>query len=329
MKKHILLLVGPLFLLSATAILGQADEGYLVTPDNVRIFYKIEGRGSQTLVVVHGGPGNSLESVRPDFEPLAKNRRVIYYDQRGQGRSELVTDGKKLRYQDHVADLEAVRRHFKLERMNLIGNSWGGLLASLYAIEHPDRIERLILDTSASPTAAFLGQMESEIRRRMEKIYKPEVIERSYQLRDPDVWQQAKDPVPICREFYMGLLRVYTYAQSFDGLNFKGDVCADKPESIRRQPITRGYAWASLGKFDLRPKLGRVKAPVLVIHGIADVIPLASSEAWAAGYPNARLFVIQRSGHLAQVEAPEVFFAAIETFLKGSFPAEAKRAGQP
>ena len=306
------------------------SEGYILTPDKVRIFYKIEGSGNDTLVVVHGGPGNSLESVRPDFAPLARNRRVIYYDQRGQGRSELIRDGKKLGYKNHVADLEAVRQHFKLEKMNLIGNSWGGLLASLYAVAHPDRVERLILDSPAGPTRELLGQMEEEIRRRMEKIYKPDEIERNYAQRDPDEWQKAKDPVAFCREFFTTILRVYTYGQTLDGINFKGDVCAGGPDSVRLQPKTRNHVWNSLGDYNLIGKLGAVKAPVLVIHGVGDVIPQRSSESWAAGYPNARLFLIQKAGHMAQVEAPDVFFPAIETFLKGSFPDGAKRVeGQP
>jgi proline iminopeptidase len=313
------------FLTSGYAIFAdEPAEGYIVTPDKVKIFYKIEGKGSETLVVVHGGPGNSLESVRPDFEPLAKNRRVIYYDQRGQGRSELVKDGKKLGYKNYVADLEALREHFKLEKMNLIGNSWGGLLASLYATAHPDRIERLILDSPAPPTQALLGEMEDVIRERMEKKYKPHEVEHNYSLRDPDMWLKAKDPVAVCRDLYMTLLAVYMYSQTLEG-NFKGDVCFGGPESVRLQPVTRNHVWQSLGNYNLVPKLGSVKAPVLVIHGMGDVIPLKSSEAWASGYPNARLFVIEKAGHMAQTEAPEVFFPAIETFLKGSLPADATK----
>jgi len=115
MKKYISILCVALSLCAAAAAqTGDPAEGYFVTPDNVKIFYKIEGRGSETLVAVHGGPGNSLESIRADFEPLAKGRRVIYYDQRGQGRSELLIDGKKLGYEQHVADLEAASTVFFL-----------------------------------------------------------------------------------------------------------------------------------------------------------------------------------------------------------------------
>lgn len=323
MKKYISIIFVVLVSLSAAEGVW-AQEGYFLTPDKVRIFYKIEGSGPETLVAVHGGPGNSLESIRPDMGPLAKRRRVIYYDQRGQGRSELITDGKKLGVERHVADLEALRKHFKLEKMTLLGNSWGGLMISLYAVAYPDRVERMVLDSPASPTRDLLGEMEEEIRRRMEKIYKPEQIQRNYDLRNPDAWRRAKDPVAVCREFFVTILAVYTYTQTLDG-NFKGDVCFGGPESVRLQPDTRNHTWNSLGNYNLMPKLGVVKAPVLVIHGAADVIPLKSSELWASGYPNARLLLIEKAGHMAQAEAPEIFFPAIETFLKGNFPAEAKK----
>jgi proline iminopeptidase len=324
MRKYLAFVVLASLAAAAGSRAQEPTEGYIVTPDKVRIFYKIVGTGTDTLVVVHGGPGNSLESIRSDFEPLAKNRRMIYYDQRGQGRSQLITDGKKLGYQQHVADLEAVRQHFKLEKMALLGNSWGGLLISLYAVAHLDRVERMILDSSASPRAGLMGEMEDEIRRRMEKIYTPDEIKRSYATRDPKVWQKAKDPIAICREFYYRVLRVYTYSQTF-GETYKGDLCVGGPDSVRQQPMIRAHVWNSLGDFDLTPKLGLVTAPVLVIHGAADVVPLKGSESWAFGYPNARLLVIQKAGHIAQIEAPDIFFPAIETFLKGTFPADAKK----
>lgn len=330
MKRYVSACVVLLMSLYA-AVDQRADEpreGYVVTPDKVRLFYKIVGEGSDTLVVVHGGPGNSLESVRPDFEPLAKGRRVIYYDQRGQGRSQLIKDGKKLGYKNHVADLEAVRQFFKLDKMTLIGNSWGGLLVSLYAIEHPDRIERMILDSPAAPIRTFNDDMEDEISRRMAKIYTPEQILRTNAGRHPDVWEKAKDPIAICREVYHSILTVYTYTQTLKG-DFKGNLCAGGPESVRQQRRVNAHVWRSLGDYNLMEKLGVVKAPVLVIHGAADVIPLNASRSWASGYPNARLFLIEKAGHVAQVETPEIFFPAIETFLKGAFPADARRVEAP
>lgn len=320
MKKYISIL----FILLLSIVSYAQSEGYIETPDKVRIFYKIVGSGPETLVMVHGGPGGTLESIRADLEPLAKGRRVIYYDQRGAGHSQLIDDGKKLGYQQHVADLEALRKHFKLERMTLLGNSWGGLLLSLYAVEYPHRIERMVLHDPAPPTKDLELEMAAELGRRLAKLYKPEQLDRLRLIALPETWMDADDPIALCREFYPMVLAAYTHSQTFD-VGFKGNLCDGPKESVRRQRTVNAHAWRSLGRFDVTPKLSSVTAPVLVIHGIADVIPLRAQEAWASGYPNARLLLIEKAGHLPHTEAPSVFFPAVETFLKGSFPAEAKK----
>src|SRR5919205_1207105 len=147
------------------------QEGYIQTADGVRLFYKIVGSGTQTLVVVHGGPGNTMQSILPDLEPLAKNRRIIYYDQRGNGRSDLLKGSDKLTISKHVEDLEAVRAYFKLDKMALLGNSWGGLLIAYYAVAHPDRVERMILHSPAEPTKAFAIEAVEEIQQRVDQRY--------------------------------------------------------------------------------------------------------------------------------------------------------------
>ena len=322
MTKCIRILV--IVVLSVCAHAQRPTEGYIVTPDKVRLFYKIVGSGAETLVMVHGGPGNSLESIRPDMEPLAKGRRLIYYDQRGNGRSDLITDATKLGYEHHVADLEEIRKHFKLEKVALFGNSWGGLLISLYAVAHPGRVDRLVLDSAAPPIRGLHVDMNDEILDRMNALYKPEQITRAKSLWDPDHWLKAKDPAAVCREFYTLVLTVYTYGRSLNNIPFKGDVCFGSKEAIRMQQTVNRHIWASLGEYNLVPKLAVVKAPVLVIHGVADVIPQRSSELWASGYPNARLMLFDKSGHMAHVEEASLFFAAVETFLRSGFPTGAK-----
>ncbi len=327
MKKSIMVLL--IAWVSASILHAQKpSDGFITTPDKVRLFYKIVGTGTDTVVVVHGGPGNSLESIRADMVPLEKGRRLIYYDQRGQGLSQRIMDGKKLGYEQHVSDLEAVRKHFKLERMTVLGNSWGGLLASLYAVAYPNRIERMVLHDPAPPTKEIELEMQQELGRRLARLNTPEQMERIKFLGLYENWEKAKDPVAMCREFYPLVLAAYTYSQTFD-VGFKGDLCIGPKETVRLQRTVNAHAWRSLANFDLLPKLGAVKAPVLVIHGVADVVPLRGSEAWASGYPNGRLFLIDKAGHLPQTEAPDVFFPAVETFLKGSFPADAKKAERP
>ncbi len=298
-------------------------EGHIVTPDGVKLFYKVVGSGPEVLIVVHGGPGNTMHSVLNDFAPLAERRTVIYYDQRGNGGSDLIRDRDKLSIENHVADLEAVRKHFKLDKVTLLGNSWGGLLISFYAVAHPDRVERLILQHPAEPNQGFLIAAADDLNTRLRARYTEEQVKRWGFVSNPKTWLDAKDPLAICREFFTILLPTYVFR--VDSMSrFKSDVCAGSEAAVRQQQFVNDQVWRSLGKYNILPSLSVVKAPVLVIHGAADPIPVRSSEAWAANFPNARLLLIKNAGHVSQVETPEIFFRAVETFLKGDFPAAAK-----
>lgn len=314
-----------LVLVLAGPAAGQTNEGFVTADDGARLFYLVEGSGPETLVVVHGGPGFSLESIRADFAPLAAHRRVIYYDQRGNGRSSLIDDPDKLAVAYHIADLEAIRRHFGLERMSLLGNSWGGLLISAYAAAHPDRVERLILDSPAPPTAALHRLMATRMSERAEQRFSE--AEQDH-VRDNVDWLAAEDPIAACGVFANFILRLYVFDSAVP-LRLRGNLCSGPPEVVRRSLWVNQTIWRSFGEFDLRPEMRRVSAPALVIHGIADVVPPEGAREWAASFPDARLLMMQRSGHLIQVEEPDAFFAAIEAFLAGRWPDAAEAVPSP
>jgi proline iminopeptidase len=299
-------------------------EGYLAGDDGTRLFYRIEGAGPQTLVVVHGGPANSMESIRLDMEPLARGRRVIYYDQRGNGRSQLVESDEGLALERHIADLEALRRHFGLERLTLLGNSWGGLLISAYAAAHPDRIERLVLDSPAPPTQAQLEALGEEFARRARVRFTPEQRERIARDVQAEIWLAADDPVRICREVMTSFLILYQHDPGAE-LPLRGDVCSGPPEAVRRQRAVNAAIYRSMPDFDLRPAVRRVTAPVLVVYGESDAIPREGAEDWAANFGDARLLVIPGAGHLVHGEQPGLFFPAVEAFLAGRWPEGAVR----
>ena len=158
-RFHILL---PLLVAcSATAMLAQSpatapkpdpelkqalvQEGHLAGADNVHLFYRRVGEGNEFIVILHGGPGATLENGEFLGDALAdKKHTVIMYDQRGGGRSDVVKDSSMLTAASHVRDLEAVREHFRIQTMNLIGISWGSILAALYADAHPERVARIV-----------------------------------------------------------------------------------------------------------------------------------------------------------------------------------------
>jgi proline iminopeptidase len=318
----------PLLFAAAQPAAAVPSRGHIETPDGVRLFYKVVGRGPDTLVVVHGGPGNSLSSIEPDLAPLAAGRRIIYYDQRGGGRSDLVAEDEKLALAYHIADLDAVRAHFGLERMKLFGNSWGGLLAAAYAAAHPDRVERLVLQDSAPPNRAFMGQGADELADRARARLNPEQFRRFGQLFDPAHMVRSADPRADCLEWAAMLLPLMQ-ADPGKPLGLRGDLCDGTEEAVRQQQRTNVRIWRQLGDYDLRPAMAGFKAPTLVIHGTADYLPLDGSRAWAASTPNGRLLIVPGAGHLVQAERPDIFFPALEAFLKGGWPADAKPVRNP
>src|SRR3989475_11924675 len=127
--------------------------GAPVDLDGVRLFPRRAGDGPP-VVVLHGGPGAHHDYLLPQYDLLARGRTLLYYDQRGGGRSPVGRD-TPVGWREHVADLEALRRHWSIDRLTLLGYSWGGLLAVLYWLEHPEQVERLAPLSPAPPRAAW------------------------------------------------------------------------------------------------------------------------------------------------------------------------------
>ena len=156
------LLLAALLAAPASPSMPAAEEGWLATPDGTRIFYKKVGRGPAAAVFVHGGPGADFRAAEAAIAPLADGRAIVFYDQRGSGLSGIVTDAALLTAEHHVRDLEAVRARFRLRRMAVIAQSWGAVVAALYAKAHPDRVARLLLLSPMAPAKAMASGVAPE-----------------------------------------------------------------------------------------------------------------------------------------------------------------------
>ncbi|HLE70739.1 MAG TPA: alpha/beta hydrolase [Vicinamibacteria bacterium] len=117
---------------------SQTSEGFLETSDRVRLFYEKSGSEASTLIL----PGRLF--LYPDFRFLEESFTVIAYDMRNRGRSDFIQDGSLLTLEHDVQDLEAVRRHFGVERFSTVGYSYLGKMVVLYALRHPERVERIV-----------------------------------------------------------------------------------------------------------------------------------------------------------------------------------------
>lgn len=286
-----------------------AREGYLAGADGVRLYYKTLGAGADTVVVLHGGPGMSMGYLDRDLAPLAHGRVVIFYDQRGGGRSQTGLGAAQLGLDRHLADLEAVRAHFGLERMTLVGHSWGALLAGFYARAHADRLDRLVLLNPAPVSGALWAEFEAIVAARASADANARINEIA------GLWFAGQANQALCQEFLE--LRFATYfAEAANMANLRGGWCDVTDEVAAGLLPTHLTILGSLGAWDLRGELGHVSAPTLVVHGTADAVPFASSQGFATAVPGARLWVMDDVGHFPWMEAPVPFFTGLNNFLR-------------
>ncbi len=283
-----------------------AVEGYVAADDGVRLYYRAVGVGDPTVVVPFGF---YLAEV---LAPLARGRRVIFYDPRGRGRSDR-GDPSAVSLDRQVADLEQLRAAFQLERMVLVGWSGMGMEAAVYALRHPDRVLRLVQVAPVPPAAAVFREAGGD--RRDDRIAREALAALDARF---DAGAFDDDPAGYCRA-RQRLTLPSNFADTAKAATVP-DVCVHENEwPVNLFPYFEALL-GSFGDYDWRDALASLDVPRLVIHGREDGIPLAGAEAWTAGFDQARLLVLSPAGHFPFVEQPASFFAAVEAFLGGAWP---------
>lgn len=274
------------------------------TTTDVPLYWCAYGEeGAPRLLVLHGGPGAHHDYLLPQFLELALDHELLFYDQRGGGRSR-TDDRRPIGWQTHVEDLALVVAELGVEPLTLVGYSWGGLLAMLYAIEAASngvypQPERLVLVDPAPVTRALRNEFEAEFARRQQDEavtrLREELAASGLRDSDPDAYRQ--------RAFELSV------AGYFADPHRARDLTPFRVTGRVQQQV-----WESLGDFDLLPDLARLTIPALVVHGRQDPIPLASSEA-AARALGAELVVLDDCGHVPYVEQPDALWAAVRRWV--------------
>lgn len=251
------------------------------------------------VVVLHGGPGAHHDYLLPGFDRLAHNRTLIYYDQRGGGRSPVGRD-VPVGWREHVDDLEALRDIWGMRQLHLCGYSWGALLAMLFAITYPGRVASLALVSPAPAARRERLVFEQNLARRNAI---PELVAARAALQASGL--RSGDMASYNRRLFE--LAVAGY--------FHDPHRAHELTPFRITGRTQQAVWDSLGDdFDIRPELGHLNVPAAVVHGDDDPIPLSSARATADAL-RAPLQVLAECGHVPYVEVPDAFVGALDPFL--------------
>ena len=287
--------------LPAVAATAPPAQGATFETGGVTIWYEVRGSGPGTpLVIANGGPGfdHSYLLCGDVWDRLAKGRKVVFYDQRGNGRSSELEAGQPCGLAEQIADLDALRAHLGFEKIDLLGHSWGGYLVMAYAARHPERIAHLLIVDSAAPKiqdTVFL----------FKNIY-PETSAREDALAFAVELGDEEAIAANLRE-YMSMLFYTDEARDA----FK----ARAASFVYRDKVNKAV-WGDLQRFDLNPELPKFAFPTLVVTGRYD-FNVAPSVAWAIhkAIPGSELAVFEKSGHLPFCEERDAFLARVEAFL--------------
>jgi proline iminopeptidase len=289
-----------------------AQEGYVLTDEGLRLYYRIVGDGPERVIIP------LASSLIEDCDPLVDRRTLLFYDQRGRGQSDPVTNPDWISFAQEARDLETVRRHFQLERVDLLGWSYLGAIAALYASAHPHHVRRLVMMCPMPPRSYYsFGGPSPEAEAGLKKL--KERTDTAGEQRLEEMRQAGadkRDPIGYCRLFS----RVYGAnmmgkPSAYD--NKRSDPCR-YPNEWPQNATLRRYLFS--GEWDWRSEVGSATMPALIVHGAEDVLPLAGSQEWAGALADARILIIPGVGHFPHIEAPEVFWPAVTTFLNGAWP---------
>lgn len=278
-------------------------EGYATNNDSSKTYYKVFGKG-EPLLIINGGPGMNSNGFESMAKTLAETQETIIYDQRGTGNSKLAElDSKTISMKIMADDIESLRKHLKIKKWNILGHSFGGMLASYYATIYPNSINKLVLSSSGGVDLTLL-KTENLIERNLTKVEKDSM----------NYWNDKIAKGDTSHEARLGRGRAMAPAYVYD----------QKYVPIIAERLTQGNSkingllWDDMQKtkFDCKAKLKTFKNPVLIIQGKQDIISNQIGELANKTFPNSKLIFLEHSRHYGWLDAKEKYFADVNSFLK-------------
>jgi pimeloyl-ACP methyl ester carboxylesterase len=260
------------------------------------MFVEPVGDDGLPLVVLHGGPGLDHTSFRPWLDPLGEDFRVLYVDERGQGRSERV-DPATLSLDVFARDVDLLAESLELDRFALLGHSFGAIITTWHAVNvgtaaayvisgGGDSSENLMADVGASLEA--MGEAGKPIAESWE-------------------WEQTVQTPEECAE----LMRIQA------PFHFHGPPLTDFPETVYSPEVLRHFSVAGYGDFDYVPGLGKVTKPTLVLVGDHDrVTTPRANRVLHEGIAGSEYVELEGAGHMSFIEAQDAYLGAVRHFLR-------------
>jgi len=276
-----------------------------VTRDSIDLFYKIVGPTSGDYVLVlSGGPGEDISSMQGIADALGKKYRCIMWEQRGTGRSKLPKyDSAMINLKAYMEDIEALRKHLHTDKFIVVGNSWGMILGLAYAGTHSDAVSAVVTIGSGPITFEYLGVFSDNQTVRLGPC----------EIEVRDFWREPSREKADSDRASFERLRAATVAYFYDRKKALQMAAELNPKDYNFR-VPPAFLNAE-GKYDIRPKLKSIVAPVLLLQGRQDLAGEANICDAHSLIKNSTLAFIDKCGHMPWLEQPEQTWKIVDDFL--------------
>ena len=315
MKKIILFIV--VFLFGATLYAqnypSSYTDGKYIEVNGAKLYVVLVGHGDP-LIIIPGGPGGSHIGYRV-FDSLAKDNEIIYFDAFGRGKSDTAKDVKKYSLARDIDDIDGLRKALHFEKINVLGHSYGGVVAQGYALKYPEHVNHLILANTFH--SYLMWQANDDNSNHEIKTNYPEVWDSLMIIREAG----AVSSDPEHQRLYGKVPYGFLYAYNPDNFLSRGKRPYPNPfnSKLYYQMVGRDgdfIVGSDIGNFDYRKELKNLKMPVLIYGGRYDRVAVpVMMEKFKEYCPQAKFVMFEKSGHNPQIEQASELFPLIENFL--------------
>jgi proline-specific peptidase len=293
-----------------------AEQGF-VDANGVLIYYKIVGRGAP-LLILHGGPGASHDYFLPYLLPLLRSNRLVFIDERGSGQSQKLEDPRAYTVEAMVEDVEAVRQKLNLGQVNLLGHSYGGVLAQAYALKYQQNLAHLVLCSTFQSTRKM-----NDVFRAMKAKMAPELLARIEKMEKAGLYGHGK---AYEKNRYNLEYMIAAWGEGYFPYLYQ------KRPDANYDPAGMGAMawdlyremWGAHGEFvidgnlvsaEYEDRLSSIKIPTLITVGDHDECDPSLARTMNEKIPGSKLVILPDSGHMTFVDQPDLFNAAVNDFL--------------
>lgn len=284
----------------------QIEEGFIPV-DGHRVWYRRLGSGGIPLLLLHGGPGAGHDYLE-SLAALADERPVIFYDQLGCGRSDQPDDVSLWQFDRFIREVDTVRSALGLDRIHLLGQSWGGWLSVEYMLTHPPGIVSLVLASTSASIPQYVAEAEKLKAALPGDLYQTmQRCEAAGDYRNPE-YEAA---VRVFYQRHLCRLDPWPDALLRTVRNLDGNAVYATMNGPNEFIVT-----GHLRTWDRIDRVHEIDVPTLITVGGHDEVPLACSITMQERIPDSRVVVFEHSGHTAHLEETERYVTVVREFLR-------------